>query len=136
MNKITVSSQINASISTVWDCWTTPQYVQEWNFASNDWHCPNATNSFVIGGEFHYIMAAKDGSVNFDFCGTFVKINQLQSIDIVLGDGRELSVLFEETQDGTNITEIFEPEEVNSLELQQMGWQTILNNFKHYVESI
>ena len=136
MNKITISSQINAPISTVWDYWTSPHHVQEWNFASHEWHCPKATTTFLVGEEFHYIMAAKDGSVNFDFWGTFVKINQLQSIDIVLGDGRELSVLFEATPDGTNITEIFEPEEVNSLELQQMGWQTILNNFKQYVESI
>ena len=136
MNKITISSQINAPISTVWDYWTSPQHVQEWNFASNDWHCPSASSSFIVGGEFHYIMAAKDGSVNFDFWGTFVKINQLQSIDIVLGDGRELSISFGETQDGTIVTEIFEPEEVNSLELQKMGWQTIVNNFKDYVESI
>ena len=135
MNKITVSSEINAPVSKVWDYWTSPHHVQEWNFASNDWHCPNATSTFLVGEEFHYIMAAKDGSVNFDFWGTFVKINLLKSIDIVLGDGRELSITFEETQDGTSVTELFEPEEVNSLELQQMGWQTILNNFKDYVES-
>jgi len=136
MNKITISSKINAPISRVWDCWTSPQHVQEWNFASHDWHCPKATTTFLVGEEFHYIMAAKDGSGNFDFWGTFVKINQLQSIDIVLGDGRELSISFEETHDGTIVTEIVEPEEVNSIELQKMGWQTILNNFKHYVESI
>jgi len=135
MNKITISSKINAPISRVWDCWTSPQHVQEWNFASNDWHCPKATSTFLVGEEFHYIMAAKDGSVNFDFWGTFVKINQHHSIDIVLGDGRELSISFEETQDGSIVTEIVEPEEVNSLELQKMGWQTILNNFKDYVES-
>jgi hypothetical protein len=135
MNKITVSSEINAPVSKVWDYWTSPQHVQEWNFASNDWHCPNGSSRFEAGGEFHYIMAAKDGSVNFDFWGTFVKIVLLKSIDIVLGDGRELSITFEETHDGTIVTQLFELEEVNSLELQQMGWQTILNNFKEYVES-
>jgi uncharacterized protein YndB with AHSA1/START domain len=95
----------------VWDYWTSPQHVQEWNFASNDWHCPNASSSFEAGGEFHYIMAAKDGSVNFDFWGTFVKIILLKSIDIVLGDGRELSITFEETHDGTIVTQLFEPEQ-------------------------
>ena len=55
-------------------------------------------------------------------------------MEIYLGDGRNLKVDFKEMDGAVSITEIFEPEEVNPLELQEAGWQSILNNFKHYVE--
>jgi hypothetical protein len=34
------------------------------------------------------------------------------------------------------VIESFEAETENTEELQQMGWQAILNNFKKYTESI
>ncbi len=134
MELITVESTIEAPIDMVWDFWTKPEHVMHWNFASNDWHCPNANSDFNVGGEFHYIMAAKDGSVEFDFCGTFTKIIDKTFIEIFLEDGRELNIQFESEGNTTKIIETFEPEEVNSIELQKQGWQAILNNFKLYVE--
>ncbi len=135
MELITVESTIEAPIDMVWDFWTKPEHVMHWNFASNDWHCPNANSDFNIGGEFHYIMAAKDGSVEFDFCGTFTKIIDKTFIEIFLEDGRELNIQFESDGSSTKIIETFEPEEVNSMELQKQGWQAILDNFKSYTES-
>lgn len=134
MDLITVESIIEAPIDMVWDFWTKPEHVMHWNFASNDWHCPKANSDFNIGGEFHYIMAAKDGSVEFDFCGTFTKIIDKTFIEIFLEDGRELNIQFESEGNATKIIETFEPEEVNSIELQKQGWQAILNNFKKYTE--
>ena len=134
MDLITVESIIEAPIDMVWDFWTKPEHVMHWNFASNDWHCPKANSDFNVGGEFHYIMAAKDGSVEFDFCGTFTKIIDKTFIEIFLEDGRELNIQFESEGSSTKIIETFEPEEVNSIELQKQGWQAILNNFKLYVE--
>ena len=134
MHTITIKATINSSINTVWDFWTKPEHIMQWNNASPDWHCPSATNDLRVDGEFHYIMAAKDGSVNFDFWGTYVKVEPYQALEMYLGDGRNLKVEFNEIDGAVNITEIFEPEEVNSLELQEAGWQSILNNFKHYVE--
>lgn len=134
MDLITVESIIEAPIDMVWDFWTKPEHVMHWNFASNDWHCPKANSDFNVGGEFHYIMAAKDGSVEFDFCGTFTKIIDKTFIEIFLEDGRELNIQFESEGSSTKIIETFEPEEVNSMELQKQGWQAILNNFKLYVE--
>ncbi len=134
MELITVESTIEAPIDMVWDFWTKPEHVMHWNFASNDWHCPNANSDFNIGGEFHYIMAAKDGSVEFDFCGTYTKIIDKTFIEIFLEDGRELNIQFESEGNVTKIIETFEPEEVNSIELQKQGWQAILNNFKAYAE--
>ena len=103
-----------------------------WNFASTDWHCPNATNKLEVGGEFHYIMAAKGGSESFDFWGTYQSIEFNKHIDILLGDGRKMIVSFEETSEGTLLTEQFEPETMNAIELQEAGWQSILDNFKNY----
>lgn len=134
MHTITVKATINASINTVWDFWTQPEHIMQWNNASPDWHCPSATNDLRVDGEFHYTMAAKDGSVHFDFWGTYVKVEPYQALEMYLGDGRHLQVTFSAEDDTVLITEIFEPEEVNPMELQEAGWQSILNNFKHYVE--
>lgn len=134
MEPITVQNTIEAPIEIVWEYWTNPEHVKNWNFASNDWHCPRASNDFKVDGEFHYIMAAKDGSVEFDFCGTFTNIITYQSIQIFLEDGREVNLQFTKEGDATKLIETFEPEEVNSLELQKQGWQAILNNFKSYVD--
>jgi uncharacterized protein YndB with AHSA1/START domain len=134
MEPITVQNTIEASIENVWALWTDPAHVKNWNFASNDWHCPKANSDFVVGGEFHYIMAAKDGSVEFDFCGTFTKIIDQSAIQIFLEDGREMNLQFITEGQATKVIETFEPEEVNSLELQKQGWQAILDNFKAYVE--
>jgi uncharacterized protein YndB with AHSA1/START domain len=134
MHPITVKAIIKAPLKIVWEYWTQPEHIMQWNNASPDWHCPAATNDLKVDGEFHYIMAAKDGSVQFDFWGTYVKVKPCQALDIYLGDGRHLEVFFALQEDAVLLTEIFEPEEVNPLEMQEAGWQSILNNFKMYVE--
>ena len=136
MKQITVTTNIKAPLTMVWKCWTEPNHVQNWNFASSDWHCPTTENDLKIGGEFHYMMAAKDGSFSFDFWGTFMNIQEEKSLEIILGDGRKMSVLFEGIGEEAIITEIFEPEEINSIELQKEGWQAILDNFKKYTEEL
>jgi uncharacterized protein YndB with AHSA1/START domain len=133
---IQVEIQIHASIETVWDCFTNPKHIVHWNFASPDWHCPKATNDLRKGGEFHYTMAAKDGSFEFDFWGTFQQIEDFKKLEIVLGDDRKMSVIFEPKGDETILTELFEPESENSHELQKAGWQAILSNFKTYAQSL
>jgi uncharacterized protein YndB with AHSA1/START domain len=134
MNLLTVRATIKAPLNKVWNCWTEAAQVQHWNFASSDWHCPAASNNLIVGGEFHYTMAAKDNSAQFDFWGTYQVIEINKRIEIVLGDGRIMKVLFDETQDGIIVTEQFEPENQNPIDLQQAGWQMILDNFKNYVE--
>ena len=135
MNKITVVANIKAPLKMVWKCWTDPSHVINWNFASNDWHCPSAENTLTVGGEFHYIMAAKDESFSFDFWGKFVHIEEERLIEIMLGDGRKMSLMFESVGDETRVTETFDPEDTNPLELQKAGWQAILDNFKKYTEA-
>ena len=134
MNLIKVESIINAPISKVWASWTIVDHVKNWNFASSDWYCPNATSNLVVGGEFHYTMSAKDNSMSFDFWGTYKKIEMEKNIEILLGDGRKMKVTFASSDAGTIVIEEFEPEQENPAEMQRAGWQMILDNFKKYVE--
>lgn len=134
MKKITVKATINSATNKVWEYWTNPEHVKNWNFAASDWHCPEAINNLVVGGEFHYTMAAKDNSFSFDFWGTYQKIELGKSLEILLGDGRNMRVSIESTGTDTLITEEFEPENQNPVEMQEAGWQMILDNFKKYVE--
>ena len=133
--QITVQTKINASIDQVWECWTLPEPIMHWNFASDDWCCPSATNNLTVGSEFHYNMAAKDDSFSFDFWGTYDQIVVQKLLAITLGDGRKLTISFEDTNSGILVTEQFDPESENPVELQQAGWQQILENFKKYVEA-
>lgn len=133
---ITVVAHINAPILKVWELWNKPEHITKWYNASEDWHTPTATNDLQIGGKFLYRMEAKDGSFGFDFIGTYdtVLVNEL--IKYVIEDGRKVTIHFEENAGITTVTETFEPENENSLELQQTGWQAILDSFKRYVEAI
>lgn len=132
---ITVESSINAPLTTVWDCWTNPEHITGWTFASDDWHSPIATNDLQTGGKFLTRMEAKDGSFGFDFEGTYTLVEPFKKIEYVLADEREVKIEFLETGDSVQVIEKFNPENENPIELQQGGWQAILNNFKKYVES-
>ena len=132
---ITVEATINAPVETVWQCWTQPQHIMLWNNASDDWHTTEATNDLQIGGKFSSIMAAKDGSFSFDFWGIYDAVETHKLITYTLGDGRDVQIVFNQNGNQTTVTEVFEPEDENSIELQKGGWQAILDNFKKHVET-
>lgn len=130
---ITVQVSIEAPIEKVWQCFTDPAHIVNWNSASEDWHTPHAESDFKAGGSFLSRMEAKDGSMGFDLRGTFDKIELHKHISYILEDGRKVAVDFIPTSSGTNLIEKFEAENQNSIELQQYGWQSILESFKRYV---
>lgn len=132
--EIKISAQINAPLENVWNYWTQAEHMTGWNFASDDWHCPDSKIDLRPGGEFHSTMAAKDGSFSFDFWGTYSEIIPQKEIRSTMGDGRKLDVFFESQAGGVLVTEIFEAEDQNPVELQRQGWQAILDNFKKYCE--
>lgn len=134
--KITVSAIINAPIQKVWNIWTNPDHICNWNAASDDWHTPHATNDLRVGGTYNYRMEAKDGSMGFNLIGTYTSIIQFQRIEHIFEDERKITVLFESEGNSTRITESFDAETLNPVELQQQGWQAILNSFARYVESL
>jgi uncharacterized protein YndB with AHSA1/START domain len=80
-------------------------------------------------------MAAKDGSFSFDFSGTYEKVEENKLLEYVLDDTRRVTTTFEKQGDATVVTTVFEAEGTHSLEMQEAGWQAILNNFKKYVEA-
>jgi uncharacterized protein YndB with AHSA1/START domain len=131
---ITVEALINAPVATVWKCWTTPADIMNWNNASDDWHTTKAENDLRVGGRFLARMEAKDGSTGFDFTGIYDQIVPNHSIGYAIADGRKVRISFQSDGQLTKVTETFETETVYSKELQQAGWQSILNNFKKYVE--
>jgi uncharacterized protein YndB with AHSA1/START domain len=129
--KIEVTATIETTLAKAWDAMIKPESIMKWNFATPDWHCPQSTVDFRIGGKMSSTMAAKDGSFSFDFSGTFTEIQEQVKFAYQLDDDRMVEIFFEEKE---IVTEIFDAETQNPIEMQQMGWQAILNNYKSYCE--
>lgn len=134
--RITVSAQVNKPLAQVWQCWTEPAHITQWNAASDDWHCPKATNDLRKGGSFSSTMAARDGSFSFDFSGVYDDVQPQKLIAYTMADGRTCAIIFAEEGGSTRITESFDAETLNSVEMQRTGWQAILDRFKSYTESL
>jgi uncharacterized protein YndB with AHSA1/START domain len=132
---ITIDATVNAPLEKVWNFWTGAGHITKWNSASDDWHSPYAENDLKVGGKFLSRMEAKDGSFGFDFGGIYDEVKTHELISYTLGDGRKVKVTFLSEGNVTKIVESFEAESANSVEVQRMGWQSILNNFKKYTES-
>ena len=132
--KISIETEVKSTPAAVWDAWVTPEDITNWNFAIDEWCCPNAEINLETGGKFNYRMEAKDGSMGFDFEGEFIDITPLKEIHYKLEDDREVKVEFIETENGIKVIETFDAEDENSAEQQKQGWLNILNNFKKYVE--
>ncbi len=133
--KITVEAKINAPVEKVWELWTSPKHITQWNNASDDWHTPKAENDLRVGGKFLSRMEAKDGSFGFDFGGEYHQVEPHKLIAYKMGDDREVKIEFISNGNETTVIETFEAEATNSIEIQKGGWQAILNNFKKYVEN-
>ena len=134
-NRITIETTINKPVVPVWNSWTDPKHVINWNFATDEWHCPKATSDFNEGGHFSYTMASKDGKMAFDLEGVFDMIQPMKRIEYTLSDGRKVSIIFEKiSEQQTRVEQSFEPESINDPEMQRLGWQAILNNFKKFTE--
>jgi uncharacterized protein YndB with AHSA1/START domain len=132
--KITVETHVAAPIDEVWRAWTTPEDIKQWNAASDDWHTTAATVDLRVGGTFSSRMEAKDGSMGFDFAGTYTQIVPHERIECEFG-GRVLVVEFLRTEGGVTVRETFDAEGTNSPEQQRAGWQAILDRFKRHVEA-
>lgn len=134
MEKIVLKAKVKAPIEQVWELFTQPSHVTQWNAASEDWHTTKAENDLRDGGRFSLRMEAKDGSFGFEFAGTYTSVMQPNVIRYTLDDQRKVEILFSSQGTETNIVQSFEPEQQNPPEIQQMGWQAILDNFKKYAE--
>ena len=129
---ICVSTSIPKDIQYVWERWTKSEHILHWNFASEDWICPRASNDLRVDGRFNWRMEAKDGSSGFDFTGRYTLIDEHERLEYSLDDARKVSIQFNVLPTGVELVETFEAESKNTIELQTMGWQAVLDNFKQY----
>lgn len=134
-NPIKIAADVKMAKNRVWEYYTRPEHIVKWNFASEDWHCPMAENNLEVGGEYAFRMEAKNGSFGFTLTATYSQVVDGDSFIYMMADGREVSVSFTEVAGATRVAISFEPESENPRELQQQGWQAILDNFKRYAES-
>lgn len=132
--KITVETRVAAPVDTVWKAYTTPADIKAWNAASDDWHTTAASVDLREGGKFSSRMEAKDGSIGFNFAGTYTKIVPNELIEYAFGD-RTAQVEFTPGPDGVVVRVTFDSESMHSIEQQRGGWQAILNNFARHVEA-
>jgi uncharacterized protein YndB with AHSA1/START domain len=134
-NKITIQAIISADSKKVWDYYTQPEHITKWNFATDDWQCPSASNDMRVGGKYSARMEAKDGSFGFDFEATYNEIVEGQKFTFTMPDNREVNVIFNRLDDKSEVIVTFDAETENPIEMQRDGWQAILNNFKKYTET-
>ncbi|MCJ8165417.1 SRPBCC family protein [Pontibacter sp. E15-1] len=132
---ITVETTVQLPVARVWELWTSPEHITQWNFASDDWHAPSAENDLRPGGHFRSRMEAKDGSMGFDFTGRYKQVIPNQKIVYLIEDGRKVEITFDSRDGGTTVTETFAAESTHPLDQQKSGWQAILDNFKKYAEA-
>ncbi len=138
MNKqtITIDTIVQAPIEKVWQCWSEPEHITKWCHASDDWEAPHAESDLRVGGRFMTRMQAKDGSEGFDFNGRYTDVRDQELVAYDIEGGRHVVITFTEMPEGVKVTETFDPEDINSADLQRSGWQAILDNFKTYTESV
>lgn len=132
--KIEIETKINAKIDQVWEYWTQPEHITQWNKASEDWLCPNAENDLKEGGKFKYRMESEDGKVGFDFAGTYKEVKEKEKLTYELEDGRSAEVTFSENDGTVMIKETLDTENQNPVDQQEQGWKSILESFKSYTE--
>lgn len=131
---ITVEAKCKKPLATVWELFTLPEHIVQWNQAASDWHTTKAENDLRTGGTFMSRMAAKDGSASFDFTGTYTAVEPQSFFAYSMEDGRKVITMFNDEDGATAITTIFEAETENGPELQLQGWQAILQSFCEYAE--
>jgi len=68
---VSIETNVPVSPQAAWNAYTDPASIMQWNFASPDWCCPNARVVLREGGRHLARMEARDGSMGFDFEGTY-----------------------------------------------------------------
>ena len=133
--KIQIQATVAVPRSKAWMLWMQPEHITNWNFASDDWHCPRAENDLRAGGRLLYRMEAVDGSFGFDFEAIYDEVIHEAKVAYTMTDGRQVETTFEVLGDSTRVSTTFDAEQENPVDMQRAGWQAILDNFKSYAES-
>ena len=134
--KLHVSTTVRATPEQSWERLFGANHLLHWYFAHESWHCPSAEFTPEAGGTFSIRMEARDGSFGFDFAGRVLEAEFPVRLVAELGDGRAMEFQLTPVEEGCRVDEWFEPESENSHELQQGGWQAILNQFQTYSDGL
>lgn len=65
--RIVAETTVATTIGDVWQAWTTPDDIAQWNAASDDWHTTKTAVDLRVGG-------------------TYTRIERLRSIESAFGD--------------------------------------------------
>jgi uncharacterized protein YndB with AHSA1/START domain len=133
--RIAIEAVVNRERGDVWRLFNEPRHIVNWNFASDDWRCPHSENDLKVGGRLCSRMEAKDGSFGFDFEAIYDEVLHEAKIAYTMTDGRQAETAFEDLGGRTRVSTTFDAEQENPAEMQRMGWQAILDNFKQYGET-
>src|SRR5262249_39479697 len=112
--KINVETTVATPIKQVCRAYTTPAEIKQWNDAADDWHPAAACVDLGEGGAFSSRMEAKDGSMGFDFAGTYTKIVEHKLSEYSFGD-RMAQVEFAPDPKGVVIRVTFDSEPTHSI---------------------
>lgn len=115
--------------------WNNPADIKQWNAAQDDGHTTKSPVDLREGGKISSRMEAKDGSVGFDFEGTYTRIVPNEVIEYRMSGGRECKVEFAERRGRVLVRETFDAESENSPDMQRAGWQAILDNLARHLEA-
>jgi uncharacterized protein YndB with AHSA1/START domain len=133
---LTAEVLVNASLEKTWECWINPRRIIKWNVTGDDWVTTSAENDLRIGGKLFLRMQTKDGSEGFDYECFYDEIVIHEKIAHTNMDNRKTFVLFTPVGNAVRLTETFEPEKKTRIDVQKGFCQSVLDNFKNYVESL
>ena len=131
---IIVETHVPVPPQAAWDAYNNAAAIMQWNFASPDWCCPNAEVDLCKGGRHLARMEARDGSMGFDFEGTYESVDAPAALTLRLDDGRLSRATFQAEDGGTRVRTVFDPEPAHPVDMQRDGWQAILDNYASYVK--
>ena len=107
---LTVQVSLHCDAARAWAAYTDPKAIVQWNFAAPEWHCPRAENDLRVGGVLRSRMEARDGSMGFDFEGTYTEVEPLRRLAYSLGPDRQVLVDFTGSGATTDIVVRFTPD--------------------------
>ncbi len=134
--KIAIETLVRTDLATAWAAYSNPEDICRWNAASPDWHSPRSEVDLREGGTFRTRMEARDGSMGFDFGGTYTRVVPHELIQYRMADGREVAVHFMREGDGVRVRVVFDAEAQNPAGMQRQGWQAILDNYARHCETL
>lgn len=138
-SNITFEINVAAPIDSVWNTFNEPNEILKWD-KSEDWYTTSASNDLTVGGKLLQHMESKNGDTGFDVVATYTKIEHNKLIEFRMDDGRMfdriVKVEFFETFEGVKMRQTFQAESAIPLNQQLSEWQSVLNRFAQYVESL